>query len=79
MSSFATNTDGGFRQAENPGETIRRLVKVRSRLLARLLAALRETRQREATRVINHYQHLVPRGGQAANWTVAKDGAHGSY
>ena len=79
MSSFATNTDGGFRQAENTGGTIGRLVKVPSRLLARLLAALHESRQREAARVINHYQHLVPRGGQAANWTVAKDGVHGSY
>lgn len=59
MSSFATQTDEDFRQAENPGETIRWLVKVRSRLLA----ALRETRQREAARVINHYRHLVPGNG----------------
>ena len=45
MSSFTAETDGDFGQGESPVETISRPVQARSRLFARLLAALHETRQ----------------------------------
>lgn len=79
MSTFATEMDGYFRQAADTVETIRRPVKARSRLFARLSAALHETRRREAARVMHRYQHLVPGVGQVATRTATKETDHGAY
>ena len=77
MSTFATEMDGYFRQAAD--ETIRRPVKARSRLFARLSAALHETRRREAACVMHRYQHLIPGVGQVVIRTATKEADHGAY
>jgi len=79
MSTFITGTDRDCRQAENPVRTIGWLVKARRRLFARFSAALHETRQREAARVISRYRHLVAVPGQGANPPAPKDACDGSY
>ena len=46
-------------QAQNPVEAITQAAKHLGRIFGPLLAAMHDTRRREAVRVIKHYEHLI--------------------